>query len=143
MQVIKKAKLQNVLLKSFGVWLVIIFAEILHGTARIVWLEPVVGDLRARQISVFTASVIILAIVISLIKWIGAKTIPQLLAVGGFWLFLTIGFEILFGLLVMQVSWQRIASDYNLLQGGLMPIGLLFLALSPLIAAKIRRVSML
>ena len=42
----------------------------------------------------------------------------------------------------MQVSWQRIASDYNLLQGGLMPIGLLFLALSPLIAAKIRGSSM-
>ncbi|MGL4881608.1 MAG: hypothetical protein ACRC8K_11140, partial [Waterburya sp.] len=54
------------------------------------------------------------------------------------WLGLTVGFEIMLGRFVMGLSWERIASDYNLLQGGLMPLGLLVLTLSPLIATKVR-----
>lgn len=114
------------------------FAEVLHGTARVFLLEPLVGDFRARQIALFTGLAIILAIVIAFIRWIHATNTAQLLGVGLLWLGLTIGFEILLGRLVMGLSWERIGSDYNLLQGGLMPIGLLFLTLSPLIAAKIR-----
>jgi hypothetical protein len=40
----------------------------------------------------------------------------------------------------VHASWSRIASDYNLLRGGLLPIGLLVLTAAPLIAAKIRHV---
>ncbi|NJR48367.1 MAG: hypothetical protein HC780_01245 [Leptolyngbyaceae cyanobacterium CSU_1_3] len=129
----------SVLLRGFIVWLVIIFAEFLHGTARIIWLEPLVGDFRARQISVFTGSVMILAIALIFIRWIRATSAAQLLQVGLLWLVLTVGFEILLGRLVMQLSWQRILSDYNLLQGGLMPIGLLILTLGPILAAKLKR----
>ena len=39
-----------------------------------------------------------------------------------------------------HASWSRIASDYNLFQGGLLPIGLLVLTAAPLIAAKFRHV---
>jgi hypothetical protein len=42
---------------------------------------------------------------------------------------------------IFAYSWEQIAADYNLLNGGLMPIGLVLLTLSPLIAAKIRGVS--
>lgn len=137
-QISKPSNQQIIFLKSFVVWLIIIFAEMLHGTARALWLEPVVGEFRARQIAVFIGSGIILAIAISLIRWIGATNISQLLVIGVLWLCLTVGFEMLLGRLVMGLSWARIASDYNLLQGGLMPIGLLFLTLSPLIAAKLQ-----
>jgi hypothetical protein len=61
-----------------------------------------------------------------------------LLLVGLLWLFLTVAFEVLFGRFVAGLSWERIASDYNLLSGGLMPLGLLVLFLSPMIAAKLR-----
>jgi hypothetical protein len=39
----------------------------------------------------------------------------------------------------MHLSWDRIFSDYRIADGGLMPIGLLVLALAPLLAEKIRR----
>lgn len=129
---------QSLLLRGFSVWLIIIGAEFLHGTMRIVWLQPLVGDFRARQLSVFTGAVIILAIAWLFICWLRAPHVTQLLQVGWLWLGLTVGFEIVLGRLVMQLSWERIFSDYNLLQGGLMPIGLLVLTLSPLIAAKLR-----
>jgi hypothetical protein len=135
------AKLSNhqaVLLRGLMVWVMFIFAEVLHGTARILWLEPLIGDIQARQISVFTGLAIILAIVIVSIRWIDATRAKQLWGIGLLWLGLTMGFEIILGRFVMGLSWERIASDYNLLQGGLMPLGLLVLTLSPLIAAKVR-----
>jgi len=47
-------------------------------------------------------------------------------------------FEIGLGRFVFAYSWEQIAADYNLLQGGLMPIGLVLLVLSPFIATKRR-----
>jgi hypothetical protein len=40
---------------------------------------------------------------------------------------------------VLGASWERLVSDYNVLQGGLLPFGMIVLMLSPLIAAKVRR----
>jgi hypothetical protein len=134
----KSSNHQAVLLRGLVVWVMFMLAEVLHGTARILWLEPLIGDVKARQISVFTGLAIILAIVIASIRWIDATRVTQLWEIGLLWLGLTVGFEIVLGRFVMGLSWKRIASDYNLLQGGLMPLGLLVLTLSPLIAAKIQ-----
>jgi len=127
-----------VILRSLVVWLFIVLTEILHGVARTLFIAPYIGDFHSRQIGVFTGSVLILTIAILFIKWIAAKSIFQLLGIGFFWLVLMLSFEITFGLLVGS-SWERIISDYNLIKGGLLPIGMLILMLSPLIAAKVRR----
>ena len=115
-------------------------SEVLHGTAHRFLLEPLIGDFRARQISVFTGSLMILALSLVFIRWIGATRNLQLIGVGIFWLVLTVLFEILFGRFVVGDNRERLASDYNLLEGGLMPIGLLVIAASPFIAAKLRGV---
>ena len=57
---------------------------------------------------------------------------------GMIWLVLTVAFEVLFGRFVVGLTWERIASDYDLLNGGLMPLGLLMLFFIPMIAAKLR-----
>jgi hypothetical protein len=134
----KPSNHQAVFLRGLVVWVIFMLAEVLHGTARILWLEPLIGDVKARQISVFTGLAIILAIVIASIRWIDATRVTQLWGIGLLWLVLTVGFEIMLGRFVMGLSWERIASDYSLLQGGLMSLGLLVLTLSPLIAAKVR-----
>jgi len=54
------------------------------------------------------------------------------------WVVLTVVFEVIFGRLVMRSSWERIRSDYDLAHGGLLPIGLVALAGSPLVAARLR-----
>lgn len=126
-----------VLLRGLEVWLVIICAEILHGTARVTFLQPLTGDFRARQIGVFTGILIILAVSYLFVGWLRAADRRQLLGVGLLWLVLTAAFEISLGRL-MGFSWERIFSDYDLANGGLMPFGLLFLVFAPLIAAKLR-----
>jgi len=54
------------------------------------------------------------------------------------WVVLTLGFEIGVGRL-LGASWERILSDFNLLRGGLLGIGLLIMAFSPRITASLRR----
>lgn len=124
--------------KALAIWLVLILAEILHGILRGVLLVPRVGEFRSNQIGVFTGSAIILALTWAFVRWLGASRTSQLLGIGVLWLCLTLAFEFLFGHFVVGASWERLLEDYNLLQGGLLPIGMAVLVLAPLIAAKIR-----
>lgn len=56
------------------------------------------------------------------------------------WAGLTLAFEVLLGRLLLGYPWERIASDYDLPRGGLMPLGLLALILAPSLAGRIRGV---
>jgi hypothetical protein len=122
------------------VWLFIILVEVLHGIARTLFLAPLIGDFRARQVAVFTGSLLILVIAISFIRWIRPADAGDAVRVGAVWLVLTLAFEIGFGRYVAHAPWSRIASDYHLLRGGLLPIGLVVLTAAPFIAARFRRV---
>ncbi len=128
----------GIITRAIAIWLVLICAEILHGIGRAVFLVPYVGEIRSNQIGVFIGSVIIFVITMVFVRWIGATRPAQLLMVGCLWLGLTLAFEILFGRFVMDLSWDRLAADYNMLEGGLLPFGLLVLLLSPLVAGKVR-----
>jgi hypothetical protein len=111
-------------------------AEVVHGVLRALLLVPFVGDFRARQIGVFIGSFIVVVIAYVFIPWIGMRTRGQLLAVGLGWTALTLIFEASFGRFALGVPWERIAADYRLDQGGLMPLGLFAMTLAPFIAAR-------
>ena len=126
--------------RAIAIWLVLICAEIMHGIARGIFLVPHVGEFRSSQIGVFTGSIIILVIALAFVRWIGAIRTTDVLAVGVLWLVLTLAFEVGFGRFVVGATWDRLAADYNVLEGGLLPFGMLILLLSPLIAGKVRGV---
>ena len=128
----------RICLRAFAVWLIIIAAEIVHGILRAIVLVPWVGDFRSSQIGVFTGSAIILAIAYVSIRWLDASHRSELLLVGTIWLVQTVVFEVLFGRFVMDLPWERLLADYNMLAGGLMPLGLVVLLLSPWIASKLQ-----
>ncbi len=131
--------MKAVTLRAVVVWVMFILAEILNGVLRTLFLEPAVGDFRARQIAVLPGSAVILIISFLSIRWIGAGSVKELLAVGFLWLGLTLTFEISLGYFVFHYSWGRVLSDYNILEGGLLPVGLLVMTLAPLVSAKARR----
>jgi hypothetical protein len=128
-----------VLTRGTAAWFCIILVETLHGVARTLLLAPMIGDFRARQVAVFTGSILILGVAASCIRWIRPTQAADAISVGFAWLVLTLAFEIAFGRYVVHATWARIASDYDLPRGGLLPIGLAVLVLAPLIAAKSRR----
>jgi len=129
---------QRIFVRSLVVWLLLIVAEIVHGVLRAILLVPMVGEFRSNQIGVFTGSAIIALIAFFTLRWIGATRSRSLFLVGSIWLALTVTFEIGFGRFVVDLSWERLVADYNIVKGGLMPLGLLVLFFSPVIASKLR-----
>jgi len=124
--------------RAFSIWLVIIAVESVHGALRSTFLVPLVGDLHARQIGVAIGSLLILVIAYLLSPWLQIRTPRVLLGIGMSWVVLTVLFEVVLGRLVLGLSWHRIVSDYDVAVGGYMLFGLLLLALSPLIARRLR-----
>jgi hypothetical protein len=123
--------------RAFALWLAIAVAESLHGAARGLWLLPVVGPLRAHQIGVGIACVLIFAIAWAGIRWLGSEGLAQQLQVGLLWVVLMLSFEIALGL-AQGIPIGHIAAEYDPRQGGLMAFGMLFLFASPALAAKMR-----
>ena len=124
--------------RAFAVWLLIVFAESVHGTLRQLFLAPLVGDFSARRISFFIAVLLIFLITYFSIRWIDAPTVKSLFAVGLMWMILMTLFEFGLGHFVMNYSRERMLEDYDLSRGGLMAFGLLFMFFAPWLAAKLR-----
>ncbi len=125
--------------RSLAVWLMIILAESIHGTIRTVLVEPLVGGHRARQLSVVTGALIFFFIALKLIRWTEVRSVRGLVAMGASWVFLTIAFEFALGMLVLGMSYERLLADYDIANGGLMPIGLAILLFTPLFAYRVTR----
>lgn len=123
--------------RALLVWVGIAAAEVLHGILRVRYLNPRVGDHRARQIAVFTGCLIILAIAWAMRPWIGADTMGEQFMVGAVWFACMLAFDVLFGRFAMRFPWRRIAVDFDLRKGGLLGVGMLFLLLAPWIAARL------
>jgi hypothetical protein len=119
-------------------WMLIILAETLHGMAREIFIAPLLGDLRARQLGVPAGCVLIFAIAWLTSAWMGAGSPRTQLRVGAYWVAMTLAFEFALGRAI-GASWSRILEDYNPARGGFMILGMAFLFLAPMFAARWRR----
>ena len=126
--------------KSLALWLLLMSVETVHGLWREKVLSIWLGDFAARQVCVFTGSLLILFVTYVCIPWIPARKAKTLFAIGVAWLGLTIAFEFAVGHFALQRSWEDIASDFNPSEGHMFPIGLAILTFTPLIAAGLRGV---
>ena len=131
-------KLFMYLVRAWAVWLLIVFAESVHGTLRQLFLAPLVGDFVARRIAFFVALLLIFLIACFFIRWISAPNVKSLFAIGFMWMILMTLFEFGLGQFVMNYSWERMFEDYDVSRGGLMGFGLLFMIFAPWLAAKVR-----
>jgi hypothetical protein len=122
------------------VWLVLVVTESIHGVFRRLVLEPWIGDFPARQVSVLIGSVLVLVVTYLFIDWIEARTAPQLTFVGLLWVLLTLAFEISAGRFLFNYSWERVLSDFDLMRGGFLGIGLVIMGIAPRIALSLVRV---
>lgn len=118
-----------------GIWLTLLVVESIHGVIRRLFLEPRVGDIRARQLSVFTGAVLIALVYWFTIKWLGPQPVRRWWQFGFVWLAVTLAFEIVVGR-ATGMSWDRIASDFDLRRGGLLGIGMLVILMAPRILAQ-------
>ena len=125
-------------LRAVSLWFLLMVAGTLQGLWRVKVLAIWIGEEFARDVAVFTGSLIILLITFACIDWIPAHDARTLLRVGATWAVLTVGYELALGRLAFDRTWSEIASDFDLFHGRLLPIGLLFLLFAPVLAAWLR-----
>ena len=123
--------------RTLAIWALMMLVETAHGIARTLWLAPWVGDFRARQVAVVTGSALVLTIAWIFIGWLRPGSRGACLGIGAVWVALTLAFELGLGRLLGS-PWSRLLADYNVARGGLMPLGLVAMAVAPVVAAGLR-----
>ena len=121
--------------RAVGIWLTLVAVESLHGLMRRLLLEPQLGDLLARQVSVLTGAVLIILVFWFTLKWLGPQPERRWWQVGLLWLILTLAFEIGLGR-AAGMSWDRIASDFDPRRGGFLGLGMLVILVAPRVLAE-------
>jgi hypothetical protein len=123
--------------RAVGIWLLLVAVESVHGVLRRLVLEPQIGDLAARQLSVFTGAVIIVFVLWLTLPWLGPQSDRRWWELGLLWLTLTLAFEITLGR-AAGMSWDRIASDFDPRRGGILALGMIVILVAPRVLADRR-----
>jgi hypothetical protein len=104
------------LVRAGTIWLVILVLASLNGAVRDLVVAPHIGDTVARVISTLILCGLVLLVTWLSIRWVGPHSRRQALAVGLFWLVLTLAFEVGAGRLSGK-SWSVVLADYDVLRG--------------------------
>jgi len=125
------------LLKIILIWFGLLLLAIINGTIRDFLYPKILGEHRAHQISTITLLILISIycyIIFSLWK---LNTLNEAITIGIIWLLLTLAFEFLFGHFVSKKDWNILLKDYNIFQGRLWILILIWTALLPVICYKL------
>jgi hypothetical protein len=123
--------------RAVGIWVMLVAMESIHGVMRRLLLEPKLGDLRARQVSVFTGAALIALVFWFTLGWLRPQPVRRWWIFGLLWLALTLAFEMGVGR-ATGMSWDRIASDFDPRRGGLLAFGMLVILVAPRLLAQRR-----
>ncbi len=120
-------------------WIPLVFIAIANGAIRDFTYKNVLGELAAHQLSTLTG-IILFGIYIWAIgfRW-KLESGRQAAAVGLLWLALTVAFEFLFFHYAAGHSWSVLLNAYNVCEGKVWVLVLIFVAVAPYISYRIRR----
>jgi hypothetical protein len=114
-------------------WLPMPLIGIINGSIRQFGYRKFMSELTAHQISTLTGIILIGLYVWFLSRLWRIKSSGQALTIGGIWLTLTVAFEFVFGHYVMGNPWSRLLHDYNLLEGRLWVLVLIWIIIAPFV----------
>ena len=127
-----------IVLKAIGVWFVVLLAAIANGLFREIFLVPSVGAELALTLSGVLLSILILVVSFMLVSFLDSSESEVLLAIGLFWVTLTVSFEFTFGYYVAGKTWPEIIQVFSPLKGDLFVLALFITAIAPWLSAKAR-----
>jgi hypothetical protein len=119
-------------------WLGLLVIGFANGVIREFSYRRWVGELAAHQISTVTA-IVLFGLAVWLLE--GRRPLAsngQALVIGLIWLGLTVAFEFVFMHYVRGITWSRLLHDYNILEGRVWALVLLWVLLAPLVVHRIR-----
>ncbi|MBP7734473.1 MAG: hypothetical protein KA369_00740 [Spirochaetes bacterium] len=118
-------------------WIPLVFIAICNGAIRDVTYKNSLGDLGAHQLSTLTGLILFGIYIWAIgLKW-RLESARQAVAVGCIWLALTVAFEFLFFHYVAGHPWSVLLDAYNILEGKVWVLVLIFVAVAPYLSFRI------
>ena len=121
----------GIVLKYTIAWMGLVVIAIINGAIREKGYSRLLTELAAHQLSTVIGLILFGGYVLMLTRIWRISSSTQALAIGGIWLVFTIAFEFIFGHFVMGHPWSLLFSDYNLLEGRLWVLVLIWTAIAP------------
>jgi hypothetical protein len=126
------------LIIAIGTWFLFMLAAIINAGIRNGVYKPILGDLRAHQLSTFIFIFIIFILTYFVLKYSQLElTTQQSFIIGTIWLMLTVCFEFLAGHYLFGNSWNNLISDYNILKGRIWSFVLVTLFFAPYLTNRL------
>ena len=138
------------LAKYFLLWFPMVIIAIINGIIRQLFFTNYADELGSHQLSVISG-------ITFFAKWanldledsplwiageiriVGIESAHMAIKIGLMWLVMTVIFEFIFGHYVMGNSWEKLLHDYNLLEGRLWVVVLIWTTISPYVFYLIRK----
>ena len=126
--------------KYFFGWFGLLVIAILNGFLRQYFYAQYVGDLLAHQISVISGIILFAFFIWFLESRWPLTSSRQAWIVGCIWLAMTVSFEFLFFHYVRDIPWSILLHDYNILEGRLWILVLLWVTIAPYVIMRRKRI---
>lgn len=120
-------------------WLPMILIAIANGLFREKFLAKRLSELHAHQLSTATMILLFGVYVWALFRMWPPAFANQTIWIGSLWLLLTVVFEFLFGHYVVGHPWDKLLHDYNMLQGRIWILVLVWIAIAPYIIYQLQK----
>ena len=123
---------------TIGTWFLFMILAIINAGIRNGVYKPIVGDLRAHQLSTIIFISMIIIVTYLILRFSNLKlTDKESFIIGTVWLLLTICFEFLAGHYAFGNSWEKLLADYNILEGRIWSLVLVTTFLAPYLTNKL------
>jgi hypothetical protein len=123
---------------TIGTWFLFMILAIINAIVRNTVYKPIIGDLRAHQLSTIIFIIIIFIVTYLVFRYSKLELTNQhTYIIGTIWLLLTICFEFLAGHYLFSNSWDKLLADYNILNGRIWSLVLITLFFSPYLSSKL------
>ena len=129
---------RNIYLRALAGWFVLMIVAILNGIMRTALISPHLGEQSGHVISTITLCIVLFAAIWITNPWIKPAGVKGALAIGVFWLLLTVAFEFIAGHYLFGHSWEKLSADYNLIKGRVWVLVLITILFAPACVEQMR-----
>lgn len=117
--------------KYLAAWIAMLIVSIANGTMRDFVYGPTMSELAAHQLSTAISIVLLGAVMWAFFRRHPPAGAREALAIGLFWMALTVAFEFLFFHYVAGHPWSALLANYDIMAGRVWVLVLLWVAVAP------------
>ncbi|WP_431125486.1 hypothetical protein [Flagellimonas flava] len=120
-------------------WFPMVLIAIANGLFREKFLASRLGELHAHQTSSATMILLLGVYVWAVFKMWPPTSANQTIWIGLLWLLLTVLFEFFFGHYIVGHPWEKLLHDYNIFQGRVWILVLVWIAVAPYVIYQFQK----